>query len=123
MFFAFDPCQIDSCSLGETCHKINGFAFQCKEKTSEEFTENPSEQFPGNSELSLCDLFDVKCDNGTCIDGLCSCDPNFVNIDNVCEKTCALTPCQESDIFARLEKNKDGRIYHCDNNNRFQQKL
>ena len=42
----------------------------------------------------------INCGNGTCIGGTCSCDPNYVEIDNFCERTCApLNPCQELDIF------------------------
>ena len=42
----------------------------------------------------------IECGNGYCIGGNCNCDANYVNIDNFCEKTCALSPCQAADIFS-----------------------
>ena len=42
----------------------------------------------------------IECGNGTCIGGTCSCDPGYMNIGNNCERTCALNPCQELDIFS-----------------------
>ena len=29
----------------------------------------------------------INCGSGTCIRGICICDPNYVNIDNFCEET------------------------------------
>ena len=42
----------------------------------------------------------IECGNGTCIGGICNCDDDYVNIDNFCEETCALTPCQDSDLIS-----------------------
>ena len=42
----------------------------------------------------------IECGNGTCIGGTCNCETNYVNIDNFCEETCALTPCQDSDLIS-----------------------
>ena len=47
--------------------------------------------------VDLC----AGCGNGTCIGGNCSCDTNYVNINNFCERTCALSPCQAADIFSQ----------------------
>ena len=35
------------------------------------------------------------CKNGSCESGSCTCDAGYVNIENNCEETCALNPCQE----------------------------
>ena len=42
----------------------------------------------------------IECGNGTCIGGTCNCDDDYVNIDNFCEETCVLTPCQDSDLIS-----------------------
>ena len=42
----------------------------------------------------------IECGNGTCIGGTCDCDDDYVNIDNFCEETCVLTPCQDSDLIS-----------------------
>ena len=57
--------------------------------------------------IDMCATID--CGNGTCIGGTCNCDQKYVNVDNFCEKTCALTPCQESDIFSSLFVNMNGQ--------------
>ena len=46
-----------------------------------------------------------------------------MNIDNFCQKTCALTPCQESDIFLWPLDSKDISPFHCDTRHHCQQKL
>ena len=49
----------------------------------------------------------IECGNGTCIGGTCNCDNDYVNIDNFCEETCALTPCQDSDLRSfSIDKNE-----------------
>ena len=52
-------------------------------------------------ECTINECEDIECGNGTCIGGICQCDPDFVNIDNSCERTCALSPCQAAEIFSQ----------------------
>ena len=56
------------------------------------------------SECTIDECEGIECGNGTCIGGICSCETNYVNINNFCERTYALTPCQASDIFSVLNK-------------------
>ena len=49
-------------------------------------------------ECTIDECEGIECGNGTCIGGICSCVTNYVNIGNVCQKTCALQPCQASNI-------------------------
>ena len=51
--------------------------------------------------LPQTDECGIECGNGICIGGNCSCDTNYVNVDNFCERTCALSPCQATDIFSQ----------------------
>ena len=37
----------------------------------------------------------ITCKDGFCDAGSCFCDEGFVDIENNCEETCALNPCQE----------------------------
>ena len=32
---------------------------------------------------------------GNCISGNCTCQTDYTNVENYCEETCALNPCQE----------------------------
>ena len=52
-------------------------------------------------ECTINECEGIECGNGTCIGGICQCDPNYVNSGNFCERTCALSPCQAADIFSQ----------------------
>ena len=32
---------------------------------------------------------------GECLSGNCTCQTDYTNVENFCEETCTLTPCQE----------------------------
>ena len=36
----------------------------------------------------------INCGSGTCIGGLCICDPNYVNVGNFCEESTSLPVCE-----------------------------
>ena len=70
---------------------------ECKENETCTAEINKATLIKGWNCIDLCEGID--CGNGTCIGGNCSCDKHFVNIGNVCRKTCALQPCQASNKF------------------------
>ena len=45
-------------------------------------------------EIDLCD--GVFCQNGSCEAGNCICNNGYIKIENNCEETCALSPCEVS---------------------------
>ena len=44
--------------------------------------------------IDMCD--GINCGSGgDCLNGICSCQTGYVNVENYCEETCALSPCKE----------------------------
>ena len=64
----------------------------------------------GDIDLCAVNEIPIECGNGTCIGGTCNCDNDYVNIDNFCEETCALTPCQDSDLISFSIDKKEIRM-------------
>ena len=61
---------------------------------SQKFKCECNEGFDGERcENALCD--NLICVNGFCDGGKCTCNDGYVKIDNTCEETCALNPCEE----------------------------
>ena len=84
-----DICEVINCGTGGYCTR--GIC-SCDEGYAT----------VGNNCVDLCE--GVVCGNGSkCSGGICSCQTGYVKIENTCELTCALAPCQASDIiFVRL---------------------
>ena len=86
----------DSLTLNAQTELIKGLTSDIKEKIDEKLTI--SDKIEGGhtifvndvnfQDAELEDVFVKKCDS------------NYVNMNNSCEKTCALTPCQDSKIFS-----------------------
>ena len=36
----------------------------------------------------------INCGSGSCLNGTCICDIDFVNIENTCKETCSTDPCK-----------------------------
>ena len=48
----------------------------------------------GNVCIDMCEGIDCGI-GGSCLSGNCTCQTGFTDVENFCEETCALTPCQE----------------------------
>ena len=70
----------------ENCFDMNG---------SQEFNCECNDGFEGERcEIALCE--NIVCENGSCDAGNCICNDGFIQINGICEETCALDPCEES---------------------------
>ena len=61
---------------------------------SQEFNCECNDGFEGNRcEIALCE--NMVCKNGSCDAGNCICNGGYIKIEDICEETCALDPCEE----------------------------
>ena len=51
-------------------------------------------------EIDPCD--GVICGNGSCNAGICSCNKNYISIENICKETCSLNPCEVFQFFTKM---------------------
>ena len=65
------------------------------------FLRNTKLTILSGPECTIDQCAGIECGNGTCIGGICQCDDDYVNSNNFCERTCALSPCQATDIFSQ----------------------
>ena len=82
-------CSSDYCNNNGLC--------QIKYDNENDIEQLQCECFDGfggqRCEKDLCD--DVICQNGFCDSGRCICNAGYINIDDICEETCDLNPCEE----------------------------
>ena len=47
-----------------------------------------------NGCVNMCE--GINCGSGgSCFGGICTCQTGYANVENFCEETCALDPCEE----------------------------
>ena len=90
--FHGERCEIDRCSPFE-CQNGGKCVIAVIDDIPTPECECPSNYAGETCGLNLC--LGIQCGSGTCVAGTCQCDKGFININNTCEKTCSVTPCQD----------------------------
>ena len=94
--FGGKKCEVAVCSLNY-CNN-NG---ECSINSSNNIEQLQCECYEGfegqRCEIDLCD--GVICENGFCNAGICTCNKDFINIENNCRETCSLNPCEVCQFF------------------------
>ena len=87
-----ERCEIDRCSSYE-CQNGGTCVISVIDDIPMPECDCTSNYSGVTCEIDLC--LGIQCEGGTCVDGICQCDENYININNTCEKTCSLNPCQD----------------------------
>ena len=87
-----ERCEIDRCSSNE-CQNGGKCVISVIDDIPTPECECTRNYAGPTCDLDLC--LGVECGSGTCVGGTCQCDTNYININNTCEKTCSLNPCQD----------------------------